>query len=141
MLTPPAPHRSRRARATGPRLFALVGVFLLSGLVAACGSSSKTAAPSGSSGSVAAGNAAVTIKSFAFKPESITVKTGSTITWTNLDGTTHNIQFMSSSIPKSPDLSASGGQKSWSHTFAQAGTFPYICGIHNYMTGTVKVVP
>ncbi|MDQ2725303.1 MAG: plastocyanin/azurin family copper-binding protein [Actinomycetota bacterium] len=38
-------------------------------------------------------------------------------------------------------MSAGGGQSKYSHTFTAAGTYPYICGIHNYMTGTIKVTP
>lgn len=135
---------TRRARVSGVRLLAVTGVVALAGLLAACGSSSKPSTappPNNGSGGAVSGNAAVTIKGFAFKPSTLTIKAGTTVTWTNEDGTPHNIQFMSSAIPKGPDLSASGGQKSWSHAFAQAGTYPYICGIHNYMTGTVKVVP
>ncbi|MDQ6796716.1 MAG: plastocyanin/azurin family copper-binding protein, partial [Actinomycetota bacterium] len=92
-------------------------------------------------GSAGAGGNSVTIKNFSFEPRTLTVKAGTSVTWTNQDSTPHTVQFSSSSIPPSPHLSAGGGQSTYSHTFTAAGTYPYICGIHNSMTGTIKVTP
>lgn len=130
----------RRPRPTGVRFVALAAIVVLSGFLAACGSSTKTSS-STPGGSTASGGNAVTIKNFAFSPKTLTVKTGTTVTWTNEDSTPHTVQFSDKSIPPSADLSAGGGQSAYSHTFTAAGTYPYICGIHNFMTGTITVTP
>ena len=102
---------------------------------------STTVATSTSAGTVGSTVAApstagtVSIKGFAFAPKSITVAKGTTVTWTNLDGSTHSVVATDTSFV-SNDL-AKGA--TFQHTFDAAGTFPYICGIHNYMTGTITV--
>jgi plastocyanin len=119
----------------------------LAGALAACASTTTATttppAPSstttGAGAAAPAGTAAVTIKDFTFTPMSLTVKVGTTVTWTNDDLTPHDVQFETGGIPTSPHLSAGGGQRSWSHTFTTAGTYAYVCGIHTYMTGTIKV--
>jgi plastocyanin len=77
----------------------------------------------------------VPIKGFAFLPESITVAAGATVEWTNKDSFAHSIKSADGSFD-SPDLAE--GQ-AFSHAFATPGTYSYICGIHNSMTGTVIV--
>jgi plastocyanin len=81
------------------------------------------------------------VQGFAFKPQTIEVKVGAKVTWTNQDGAPHTT---TSGTPGAKDgkwegqLGGSGG--SFSFTFAQAGTFAYFCGIHGAsMTGTVVV--
>jgi plastocyanin len=85
-----------------------------------------------------AADGAVTIADFAFDPVDVTVPAGTAVTWTNTDGSPHSIQDDSGMdlFPESDDL---GNGDSFSFTFAQAGTYNYICGIHNYMRGTVTV--
>jgi plastocyanin len=68
----------------------------------------------------------------------LTVKAGSTVKWTNTDTATHSIKDTSPlSTPVSPDL---GKDSTFSITYGQAGTYSYICGIHQYMSGSVQVV-
>jgi len=78
---------------------------------------------------------AVSIKDMAFSPANITVKKGSTVTWTNNDGFTHTVTGDNGG-PDSGDL-ASG--KTYQFTFDTVGTFSYHCSIHSNMTGTVTV--
>lgn len=78
---------------------------------------------------------AVSIKGFAFDGKATTVAKGTTVTWTNLDSSAHSVVATDTSFV-SNDL-AKGG--TFQHTFDAAGTFSYICGIHNYMTGTITV--
>jgi plastocyanin len=79
----------------------------------------------------------VTIQNFAFSPSAITVKKGTTVTWTNQDSTTHTVtETDGQDGPKSGDLSSG---KSYSFTFNTAGTFKYECSIHTDMTGAVTV--
>ncbi len=87
--------------------------------------------------STAAGaNANVDIANFAFDPPTVTINAGETVTWTNKDQAAHSVAFVNGG-PKTPVLSTG---KSASLTFATAGTFDYVCGIHGAaMMGTVIV--
>lgn len=79
----------------------------------------------------------VTIQNFAFLPGDITVKKGTTVTWTNKDSTTHTVSETDGKQgPNSGDLSS--GDK-YSFTFNDTGTFKYRCDIHPNMLGTVTV--
>jgi plastocyanin len=102
------------------------------------------ASDSGSNPSTASGTGApqgpvtaVAIQDFAFSPEKVTVKVGSAITWSNGDGTAHSVKSGDGSFV-SQDLEQ--GQ-TFTTTFTAPGTHPYVCGIHNFMTGTVVVEP
>jgi plastocyanin len=78
---------------------------------------------------------------FQFNLESLTVPPGTTITWTNNDSAAHTV---TSGIPADgPSGEWDSGNlqqnQSFSHTFDEAGTFPYYCDIHEFMTGTIIV--
>jgi plastocyanin len=77
----------------------------------------------------------VLIQGMAFSPSSITVSSGTTITWTNKDGMDHSVTSNTSIFDSGP-ISNNG---TYSHTFNTAGTFPYHCMVHPDMTGTVTV--
>lgn len=80
---------------------------------------------------------AVTIQNFAFLPGDITVKKGTTVTWTNKDSTTHTVSETDGRKgPSSGNLNPGG---TYSFTFNEAGTFKYRCDIHPDMLGTVTV--
>ncbi len=81
----------------------------------------------------------MTIQGFAFHPASDTVKVGTTVTWTNTDSAPHSVQWSNHAFPTSSLLMSGGGSASYSQTFNTAGTYNYICGVHNYMTGKVIV--
>jgi plastocyanin len=79
----------------------------------------------------------VNIKSFAFNPANITVKVGTTVTWTNNDSATHTVtETDGQNGPNSGNLEPG---KSFTFTYDTAGTFKYHCAIHPNMTGTVTV--
>jgi plastocyanin len=81
----------------------------------------------------------VQIVNFQFTPNTLTVKPGTKVTWTNEDTTVHSIKDTSPlATPVSQDL-AKGN--TFSITYEQAGSYSYICNIHQYMTGTVTVAP
>jgi plastocyanin len=82
-----------------------------------------------------AGGSAVTIVDFAFSPETLEVAAGTEVTWTNEDGAAHRIAGEGDAFG-SEDL---GQGDTFSFTFDEAGEFPYICGIHPSMTGTITV--
>ena len=78
----------------------------------------------------------ITIENFAFTPAAITVKAGTTVTWTNKDEEPHSV--VSTDEPmRSPTLA--GKATTFSHTFTRPGRFAYNCGIHPFMHGTVEV--
>jgi plastocyanin len=78
----------------------------------------------------------VSIKGFAFTPNILTIKQGETITWTNEDGTSHTV---TSDTGKELDSGIISNGKSYSHTFAQKGTYTYHCALHGAMKGTIIV--
>jgi plastocyanin len=87
----------------------------------------------------APGEAPVKIVSFQFTPQTVTVKPGAKVTWTNDDTAIHSIKDTSAlATPVSQDL---GKDATFSITYGQPGTYSYICGIHQYMTGSVTVAP
>lgn len=109
----------------------------------ACGTDDKkengAAAATGPAGGAAlSGDAPVEIINFEFKPQKVTVKPGTKVTWTNGDTATHSVKDTSPlATPVSKDM---GKGDPFSITYEKAGSYSYICGIHNYMTGTVDVV-
>lgn len=80
----------------------------------------------------------VAIQNFAFAPGTVTVKAGTTVTWTNQDQEPHTVTSVSGDELKSPALNT--GQ-TFKHTFATPGHFEYLCTIHPFMTATVVVTP
>ncbi|HVX23900.1 MAG TPA: plastocyanin/azurin family copper-binding protein [Candidatus Saccharimonadales bacterium] len=79
----------------------------------------------------------VSISNEAFSQANITVKKGTTVTWTNNDAVAHTVtETDSQDGPNSQDLNQ--GQ-TYSFTFNKVGTFQYDCSIHPFMTGTVTV--
>ena len=80
----------------------------------------------------------VEIEDFAFQPSAITVKKGTTVTWTNKDNVQHSI------VPDTQSNAFDGSElltkdESYSFTFNTPGTYPYHCGPHPNMKGTVVV--
>lgn len=73
----------------------------------------------------------VSMKDFKFDPKTITVNVGDTVNWTNNDAAAHTAQADDGSF-NSADL-ATG--KSYSFTFAKAGTFAYYCKFHGGPNG------
>ncbi len=93
----------------------------------------KAKAPPGS------GPGAVRIANFEFKPQTVVVKPGTKVTWTNADSSIHDVKDTSPlGTPVSPSLSKGD---TFSITYGQPGTYSYVCGIHPYMTGSVEVTP
>ena len=79
-------------------------------------------------------------KSYRFDPAAITVKTGSTVTWTNHDNFTHSVHFLDGGLPSEPMVMQPG--QTVTFTFGQAGTFAYECHFHpQNMKGAVTVTP
>lgn len=124
----------------------LVSVLVLTIALAACSaqatpaSTQATAYPVENKASTEASTAGTTLEiamvNFSFSPKEVTIKKGTTVTWTNQDSAVHTV---TSDTPlfDSGDL-AKG--KSFSYTFSTAGTFAYHCIPHQAkMTGTIVV--
>lgn len=77
----------------------------------------------------------VSISSAGYSPASLTIATGSTITWTNNDNMVHTVVTADGSI-NSGDIAAGS---SYSKTFSAAGTFNYYDVNNKSMTGVVVV--
>lgn len=80
--------------------------------------------------------AAVGIDNFTFNPATVTVKAGTTVTWTNKDDIPHGIAATNNAFKRSQALDT---DDSFSFTFTAPGTYQYFCYIHPHMTGTIVV--
>ncbi len=76
----------------------------------------------------------IVIEQFKFNPASVTVPVGTTVTWQNKDSAAHTV---TSNQGFGSDRLEQGA--TFSHTFAAAGTYNYVCKFHPRMTGTVIV--
>ena len=79
----------------------------------------------------------VSIENMSFSNETITIKSGDTIVWTQNDATPHTV-----SRSGGPEMFDSGllrqGQN-FSYTFTRAGDYLYKCSIHPIMRGKIIV--
>ncbi len=78
----------------------------------------------------------ISIAGFAFSPSAVTVKKGTTVTWTNDDNVPHTSVTSQSGGFDSGMLSKGG---KFSFTFQTVGTYDYNCGFHPSMRGSVIV--
>ena len=90
---------------------------------------------SGADGAAADDGNAVAIEDFTFKPGDLEIEVGTTVTFTNKDGFAHT----ATAKDKSFDSGNVEPDATFEHTFEAAGTFEYLCAIHNSMTGTITV--
>lgn len=79
----------------------------------------------------------VTIQDMAFSPANITVKAGTTVTWTNSDSDAHTVTESDSKT--GPNSGTLENGKSYTFTYDTPGTYQYHCTIHPSMMGTVTV--
>jgi plastocyanin len=102
-------------------------------LIAAVAVALCAAAP----GAAQANDVAVGIPAKYFVPSQLQVVVGDTVRWSNSDHDTHNLVADDGEF----DSGFLGTGGSFSHTFTAVGDHPYICTIHQYMTGEVDAVP
>ena len=77
----------------------------------------------------------IEVKDFMFVPTPLTVKAGSTVTWTNKDDEPHT-------VVSDTGMFKSGGMdtnESFSYKFDKPGTYRFTCSIHPRMVGTIVV--
>jgi plastocyanin len=98
-------------------------------------SASMSMSMGGSAPVTASGAVTIDVKNFSFNPMKLTVTPGTKVTWKFEDAVAHTVKANDGSF-SSPPLKS--GQ-TYEHTFTKAGTFAYICSIHQYMTATITV--
>ena len=108
-----------------PPRYAAIALLLLPLAGVACGSSSG-------GGNEPTVKGQVDVVDNAFKPKTIDIAVGDTVTWVYKGAVKHNVTGPGFNGPT---------QKSgtFKHTFNSAGSFTYNCTIHPGMKGTVKV--
>jgi len=77
----------------------------------------------------------VSIDNFTFNPQRLTVKAGTTVTWTNKDDIPHAL----AAVGKQFKSKALDTDEKYSFTFTTSGTYQYFCSLHPHMTGTIVV--
>jgi plastocyanin len=122
---------------------ALVGVAVLAGACSSGPSSSGSSATTGSGGSSSGsgspstgGSATITIQNFSFSPAKITVTPGEKVTVTNKDSVAHTVTANDKKF-NTGDIEA--GKTVTFTAPSSPGSYPYICTIHQYMTGMLIV--
>jgi plastocyanin len=76
----------------------------------------------------------VHIDNFTFESAQLTVKVGTTVTWTNRDDIPHTVVSAGKFRSKTMDT-----EGTFSFTFTAPGEYKYFCSLHPHMTGMVKV--
>ena len=135
------------------RITLLASTIVLSLLLSSCsmhlglskllkGGSSASGTPAASSTSAAkppsAPVSAISIKSSKYHPKNVTVKVGSTLTWTNNDDVP---QSVTSDAPGLFDSGPLAPGATWKYTFASTGVFPYHSTAKDGVFGSVTVTP
>ncbi|MDB5229187.1 MAG: Blue (Type 1) copper protein [Bacteroidota bacterium] len=105
----------------------LVVIFLMSILCVANISCKKDSSP---------GSNEVFIQDNSYNPSSITVKSGTTVTWTNKGSGQHTVSSDGSGPLNSGTLNAN---QTYSFTTGTTGTYTYHCNFHSEMHGTLVV--
>lgn len=114
----------------GPLTAALA---LLAGGLAACFSDRPATGPE-----PPAGGATVAVQNFAYVPPTLTVASGTAVTWTNDDDAQHTV---TADDGNSFESSAFGQGQTFQLTAPAPGTYGYHCAIHPFMKATLTVTP
>jgi plastocyanin len=129
-------------KSSNSRWISLAGLLVVL-LLTACGGSSGSPAAAGSgaaASSAPASSAAdtIVIKNFKFQPANLSVAAGTVVTVRNEDSVTHTVTDKAD--PKlfgTGDIAA--GQSKTFKAPDKAGSYVYLCTIHQFMTGTLVV--
>ena len=79
----------------------------------------------------------VTIDNYSFTPSTLTIRAGTTVTWTNRDSEVHTVVADDAAAGfKSAGLDT---DDSFSFTFDKVGSYSYHCSLHPHMTGKIIV--
>ncbi|MED1791327.1 stalk domain-containing protein [Brevibacillus nitrificans] len=107
---------------------------------AAASHSAAAPAPSAHAGVPAASAHAaksynVDIQSFSFTPGTLTIESGSTVTFKNLDDVVHTVTAKDGSFDSGPINKGD----TYTATFSKPGVYAFYCKPHTFMTGTITV--
>lgn len=113
------------------RKVALLAIATL--VLVACAPSAKSGAPDASG--IVQTNTVDLPPSYLFLPAHISVKAGTTVTWTNHDNFTHSVQ-----VDGQSDVHMMKPGETAQVTFSTPGEYHYICTLHpQNMQGTITV--
>jgi plastocyanin len=133
----PARARMHGMGSTHPPVGAASILLAVAVLIAGCGGSDDGAdRPASSADGETAGTKTVTIRDYLYKPGTITVPVGTTVTFTNRDSTQHTATSKQSGAFESGSLDTGQAGKV---TLEETGTFAYYCLFHPFMKGTIVV--
>ena len=136
-------------------LRSLVALSAVLALAACSGGGSTTAVPStGGPAAATAGATATPAASICTDPgadaatvvaatvagnkwSSVTANVDDVITWTNSDGAPHRVELDDGRCGVMPNIKGDGGTQSL--IFTEAGSFPFHCGVHPSMKGTIVI--
>jgi len=119
--------------------FVYIGLVLIAAaiLVYSCSKGYNTPPSGYNPGTAGTGvMASVTIQNMAFIPDTLSIKTGTTVTWSNMDEVTHTVVELNGMFSSG---NIAPGQ-TYSYSFPAAGTFTYHCTIHPMMKTGVVIV-
>jgi plastocyanin len=130
-------------------LWIAVLVLVASGtvLLAACGGGSnadteKKAGPGTATPTIASDSDTARVSivgnngTYYFNPPTLTIPKGTTVIWINMSNAPHPINSDTAAFSSPGSLLQSD---TFQMAFTTAGTYPYHCGLHPYMTGTITV--
>ena len=124
----------RSIRAARPLLLPLLALpVMVVGLIGVGGAAPEQDAATATPG---AGDGSVAIVDFTFAPSEVRITPGTEVVWTNKDGSAHSVKDGNGLFDESAAL-ATG--EAFRFVYDKPGTYPYVCGIHTYMTGEVTV--
>ena len=103
----------------------------LAGALAACFSDRPATGPEPPAG----GGTTVAIRNFAYVPPTLSVTSGTTVTWTNGDDVQHTVTADGSSF----DSNVLGKGQAFRLTAPAPGTYTYHCTVHPFMKATLTV--
>lgn len=131
---------SRTVHGRRAMLVTLGALLSLAAILTGCGSGNGGGGnPAGNATTTASTSApnTITIKNFMFAPMTLTASPGAKITVVNQDSAAHTV---TATGDKAFDTGDVGPGKTMTFTApAKAGSYSYICDIHQYMTGTLVV--
>jgi plastocyanin len=124
---------------------AVAGLVAAASLIAAgCGADEATTGRTSTqpaSSAQAAPTSAVTIDvaSFKYRPQSVTVAAGGSVTWVNRDKAGHNAENATVTGPAKFDTGRLELGERKRVEFSKPGVYPYYCIYHRFMEATVTV--
>lgn len=80
----------------------------------------------------------IEIKGYAFTPEKLKIKKGTTITWENFDLAPHTVT-VDDEKKAGPKSKVFGKGEKFTYTFSEVATYAYHCEPHPYMKATIEV--